>query len=154
MKPTTLITVAALAVACAGTRSTTGADSADRDLVADSVQTNGSLRLETRDMPMGPSTPAFDTVPKISGGAGAVSIARSQLGSLCRFAVTGSADTQGNKIGVHIVFTERLAMCTAEVRVLQYEATVTAAPGTYDVALIHERNGVVDTLARQVVTVR
>lgn len=144
--------VVGVVVACAGTRSTTAADDAVQDQTI--VETNGPLRLETHDAPLTPSSSAYDTIPKFAGTAGAITIARSQLGSLCRYAVTGSADAHGDKVGVHIVFAERLTSCTAEVRVLQYNATVTAAPGTYSVALIHEHNGAVDTIARQSVTVR
>jgi len=157
MKAARLITITfltACAIACAAVGSTTAADRAALDQPTDSVQTNGSLRLETHDAPLTPSNSAYDTIPKFAGATGAITIARSQVGSLCLNAVTGSADRQGDRIGVHIVFTERLTSCTGEVRVLQYNATVTAPAGTYNVALIHERNGVVDTIARKSVTVR
>jgi hypothetical protein len=144
----------AFALACGSVGSTTEARIADRDQVVDSVQVNGSLRLETIDTRLSPGSSSVDTTPTITGTAGAIVIAKSQLGSLCLYEVTGSADTSGDKIGVHIVFTERLTACTAEVRMLQYNATVTAPPGTYSVALVHERNAVVDTIARQSVTVR
>jgi hypothetical protein len=144
----------AFAVACAGAQSTTAADNATLNQSVDSVQTNGPLRLEMHDAPLTPSNSAFDTIPKFADASGAVTIARAQIGSLCRHALTGTADTQGDKIGVHIVFTERLTTCTAEVRVLRYDATVSASPGTYRVALIHERNGIADTVARQSVIVR
>src|ERR1044071_5578417 len=105
MKATGLVIVGVV-VACAGARSTTAADDAAQDQTI--VETNGPLRLETHDAPLTPSNSAYDTIPKFAGTAAAITIARSQLGSLCRYAVTGSADTQGDKVGVHIVFTERL----------------------------------------------
>jgi len=153
MKAASLIIIA-FVTACAAVGSTTAADRAALDQTTDSVQTNGSLRLETHDAPLTPSNSAYDTVPQFTGVAGAITIARAQLGSLCLTALTGSADRQGDRIGVHILFTERLTSCTGEVRVLQYNATVTAPAGTYNVALVHERNGVVDTIARKSVTVR
>ncbi len=147
------LTLAAAALACAGGASSTEARIADRDQVVDTVQVNGPLRLELHDMPLFQAPSALNTAPVIAARAGAITVSKSQFGSLCRYAVTGSADTQGERIGVHLVFAERLTMCTADVRVLRYEATVTTAPGTYSVALIHQLNGAVDTIARQSVTV-
>jgi hypothetical protein len=144
---------AAVAIGCSATGSSSPAGVAGRDQVRDSVQVNGALRLVTRDMPMSQAPVPFTSAPEFGASAGAITIAKSQVGSLCRSAVTGSADTRGRAVGVHIVFTERLTTCTADVRALQYDATITASPGTYDVALVHEANGAVDTIARRSVTV-
>lgn len=144
---------AVLAIACNGAGAPTQAAIGDRNATIDTVQVNGALRLEVQDMPAFRATSPFDSPATITAGAGSVLLAKSQIGSLCQFAVSGSADVNGTKLGVHIAFAERFTVCTADVRVLQYNATVTAPPGTYDVALIHERNGSVDTIARQSVTV-
>jgi hypothetical protein len=152
MKILSLVSVA-FVVACGSTGITTTAGIRDADATAGSVQTNGALRLETHDAPIASATmPPFGP-PAIAATAGAIEVTRQQYGSLCRHAVTGHADVNGSTIGLHIVFTERLTMCTAELRVLQYKATLATAPGTYDVAVIHDMNGAADTLARQTVTV-
>lgn len=141
------------ALACGSSGITRTAGNRDRDATTDSIQIKGALRLETRDMPASSgTTPPFGP-PAVTATAGAIEVNRQQYGSLCRHAVTGNADVHGSTIGLHIVFTERLTMCTAELRVLQYKATLSTAPGTYDVAVIHETNGAADTLARQSVTV-
>ncbi|HEY4303171.1 MAG TPA: hypothetical protein VGM82_01785 [Gemmatimonadaceae bacterium] len=142
------------AVACAGSNTPTSAAIGDRSTTIDTVQVNGALRLEVHDAPLTPSTPPYDAAATIVGNVGNVGLAKAQLGSLCRYAVSGNSDVRTGKIGVHIQFVERLTSCTAELRVLSYNATLTAAPGAYDVALIHEFNGVADTIARQAVTVR
>jgi hypothetical protein len=146
--------VSAIAIACSSASAPTQPRIGDPNATIDTVQVNGALRLEVEDMPLMRATAPFDGPASITGGTGAVILFKSQYGSLCRYAIAGNADVNGSKIGVHIAFTERLTSCTADVRVLQYNATVTAAPGTYDVALIQERNAAVDTIARQSVIVR
>jgi hypothetical protein len=150
--PSLLVGIAA--IACTSAAAPTQASTGDRSSTVDSVQVNGALRLEVHDMPAMQATAPFETDAKVTGAVGAITVTKSQLGSLCRFAVEGNADVRGGKIGVHLTFVERLTSCTAEVRVLQYDATVSAAPGTYDVAVMHELNGKVDTIARQTVSVR
>jgi hypothetical protein len=146
--------VTVVAIACSGAGAPTQAAIGDRDATIDTVQVNGPLRLEVHDMAAFQATSPFEGPATITAGTGAVLLAKSQIGSLCRYAVSGNADVHGTKLGVHIVFVERLTVCTADVRVLQYNATLTTPPGTYDVALVHELNGSVDTIARQSVTVR
>jgi len=146
--------VSAVAIACSSASAPTQSRIGDPNATIDTVQVNGALRLDVQDMSLMRATAPYDGPASISGATGAINLSKSQFGSLCRYAIAGSADVRGSKIGVHIAFTERLTSCTADVRVPQYDATVTAAPGTYDVALVHEQNGVVDTIARQSVTVR
>lgn len=148
------LAVSVVAIACSAASVPTQAAIGDPNATIDTVQVKGALRLEVQDMPAMRATSPFDGPASITGTTGAVTLSKSLIGSLCLYAVSGTADVQSGKIGVHVVFTQRLTMCTADVRVLQYNAAVTAAPGTYDVALIHELNGSVDTIARQSVTVR
>jgi hypothetical protein len=146
--------IAVVAIACSAAGATTQAPIGDPNATIDTVQVNGALRLEVTDAPAFRAISPFDGPPTITAGSSTITVAKSQLGSLCRYAVSGSADIKGSKLGVHIAFVERLTMCTADVRVLKYNATVTIPPGTYDVAVVHELNGSADTLARQSVTVR
>jgi hypothetical protein len=90
----------------------------------------------------------------ITVSPGAIVVNNSQFGSLCQYAVSGDADVRGGRVGLRVVLTPRLTMCTADLRVLQYTMTLTIAPGTYDVAFVRELNGAADTLATRSVTVR
>jgi hypothetical protein len=145
--------VVVVVAACSGSSAPSGPLIGDRSSTIDSVQVNGPLRLEARDMPLASATVPFPAA-SVTGATGVVVASNWQYGSLCQYSIAGNADVRGGKIGVHVVLTPRLALCTADVRVLQYTGTVTAAPGTYDVALVRELNGAQDTIARQTVTVR
>lgn len=152
MRLASLLLVVAIA-ACSGSSAPSGPVIGERSSTIDSVQVNGPLRLEARDMSLAAATVPFPAA-SVTAATGAVVASNWQYGSLCQYSIAGNADIHGSKIGVHVVLTPRLALCTAEVRVLQYTGTVTTAPGTYDVALVRELNGAQDTLARQTVTVR
>jgi hypothetical protein len=118
----------------------------------DSVHVEGSLRLELRDS-LSPGGILW-ALPSVTGQTGSVMVENTRYGSLCRFAVTGRADVQPGRIGLHIAYSERLTSCTAEIRKLQYVATITAPAGPYEVAVIHEENNRADTLVKRAVTVR
>jgi hypothetical protein len=76
--------------------------------------------------------------PTAEGGQGVVTARAIQYGSLCATAVTGHADITGSRVDLHVVFTPRLTLCTAEVRALRYDAVVRGlAPGRYDVHILH-----------------
>lgn len=144
-----VVTVAA----CGGSGTPTTAAIGDRSSTIDTVQVNGPMRLEGRDMPLAQATVPFPAA-SIMATPGAIVASNAQYGSLCQYSMDGNADIRGTTIGVHVVLTPRLALCTADVRVLQYTATVTTPPGSYDVALVRQLNGAQDTLARQTITVR
>jgi hypothetical protein len=139
--------------ACGGGVTATESNIGDRNSTIDTVQVIGPLRLEGHDMPLMAATVPFDP-PSVTATNGAVVATNAQYGSLCAYDLTGRADVGSGTIGVHVILTPRLTMCTADVRVLAYTATVSVAPGTYDVAFVRELNNEADTLARTTVTVR
>jgi hypothetical protein len=150
MKLTGLLLLA-LTASCAA--SITGDDASGTDLngAQDTLKVNGPLRLALRDF----STPGgiLWALPSVTPQAGAIVVENTRYGSLCRNAVTGRADIQARTVALHVTFSERTTICTGEIRALRYTATIATAPGTYDVAVIHEENNRVDTLARRSVVV-
>ena len=122
------------------------------DTTHNSISVSGPLRFAVTDF----STQAgvLWALPSITPAVGAVEVENTRYGSLCRFDVTGRAETQGNKIDLFVQFDERLSLCIAEIRALRYTAIISEPPGTYDVTVIHRDGTSVDTLRRQTVAVR
>lgn len=147
-----ILAVVAVA-ACAGSSTGPVAAVGDRNSTIDTVEVKGPLRLEAHDMLASVATTPFPAA-SITVSPGAIVVNNSQFGSLCQYAVSGDADVRGGRVGLRVVLTPRLTMCTADLRVLQYTMTLTIAPGTYDVAFVRELNGAADTLATRSVTVR
>jgi hypothetical protein len=131
---------------------TPDATNGDQNVVQDSVQVNGPLRLAVSDF----STQGGIqwTLPSILPGPGSLLIENTRYGSLCRFAVTGNAEVHSSSIALHVKFGERLTICTADIRALRYTAMITAPAGTYNVSVIHEFGAQADTLVRRTVVVR
>jgi hypothetical protein len=147
------ILAAAAIAACSGSNTGPIAGAGDRNSTVDTVQVKGPLRLEVHDMMASAATMPFPAA-SITASTGAIVANNSEYGSLCQYAVSGDTDVRGATVGLHVVLTPRLTMCTADLRVLQYTMTLTTTPGTYHVAFVRELNGAADTLARQTVTVR
>src|SRR3954452_21569759 len=123
-----LTTIATLVLATACSVSTTSADGR-------TFTESGPLRFEVSDVISQPGV--LWVQPGVAAENGAIVARHTRYGSLCRYAVTARADVQGNRVGFHVAFSERLTACTAEVRALSYVATLGTAPGTYDVFVIH-----------------
>lgn len=115
------------------------------------VTVNGPLHLDVADFATRGGV--LWALPSIASTGGGIVVESTRYGSLCLFDVSGSAPSQGNKIELHVRFDERLTQCTAEIRALRYTATISEAPGTYDVTVIHYTGTSVDTLRRQTVLV-
>jgi len=148
-----LLVAASLCAACSGaTTANDRGSNVDPSAVHTDTRTKGALRLDLKDFPE--QAGILFALPSVTPGTGAIVVENTRYGSLCRFEVTGKADVKGHTIGVHITFVERLTLCTAEIRALRYTATLATAPGTYDVAVIHEGGTQADTLVRRTVTVR
>jgi hypothetical protein len=148
------VLLAAAAACSASTAADVGHPTDVQNAAGDSVQVNGPLRLVVKDTLARPGV--FYALPSITAETGAIVVSNTRYGSLCRLAVSGRADIQGNTIGLHVTFAERLTMCTSEIRALTYDATVSGlSHGTpYDVAVIHEENGQADTVRTATVVVR
>lgn len=116
-----------------------------------SNDTNGPFHLEVKDFQT--QGGIFWALPSVTPSAGKIVVENTRYGSLCQFDVSGNAQTDGNKIAVHVTFSERLTACTADIRALRYTATLSEPAGTYDVSVIHTNGTQTDTLARRTVVV-
>lgn len=155
MRSITLLVVATAAlVGCSDSAMTTSAGGiGDTRSTIDTVEVNGPLRLHTQDINASFAAIPFPA-PGIVAATGTITASNSEFGSLCQYAVSGSADIRGTAVGIHVVLVPRTTICTQELRVLAYAATLTIAPGTYDVAFVRGLNGRADTLVKRSVTVR
>ena len=125
----------------------------DREFTAsDSVVVTGPLRFTLRDFIATPGV--LWALPSITPQTGSVIIENTRYGSMCIYAVTANADISGRRVGLHVRYSQRLTSCTAEIRALRYQATISLPAGSYDVVVVHEENGSADTLRKETVTVR
>jgi len=127
---------------------------ATQNVARDSIQASGPLLLVVTDSLARPGV--MFALPSITPQQGSIVVSNTRYGSLCRFAISGYADVRGDAIGLHVAFTERLTSCTAELRAVRYDATISGLSRgkAYDVAVIHEQNGVADTVRKETVVVR
>lgn len=139
--------VLALSAACSSSRMTAAADTTSNV----ETQIAGPLRMDVRDFPaqMG----ILWALPSITPSAGKVVVANTRYGSLCEWTLAGDARIEGNKIDLHVGYTQRFTSCVAQVRAVQYTATITVPAGTYDVTVIHHESAEADTLRKQTVVV-
>lgn len=153
---TIMIAAAAMTVAACSAYSATDVThaTAAQNVIRDSIQANGQLLLVVTDSLARPGV--MFALPSITAQQRSIVVSNTRYGSLCRLGVSGYADVHGNTIGLHVAFTERLTLCTAEIRSLRYDATVSGLSSgkAYDVAVIHEQNGAADTLRKETVVVR
>ena len=153
---TLMFAAAAFTVAACSANSATDLThiGAAQNVIRDSIHANGPLLLVVTDSLAQPGV--MFALPSITPREGAIVVSNTRYGSLCRFAVSGYADVHGNTIGLHVGFTERLTSCTAEIRSVRYDATISglARATPYTVSVIHEQNGVADTVRSATVTVR
>lgn len=96
----------------------------------------GQLTLTVSDAPAQPGL-LFIT-GTVEGGQGKVTVRSTRYGSVCATDITAHADVASGKITLRVTYSERLALCTADIRAITYRAEVSAlAPGAYDVEVIH-----------------
>jgi hypothetical protein len=105
---------------------------------------DGALKLELSDFAANPGV--LWALPSIATDTGAVVVEQTNYGSLCRDDVTGAASVRPGHIELRMNFVESLRLCTAEVRALRYEATISAPSGMYAVVVLRASNNQVDTL--------
>jgi hypothetical protein len=118
---------------------------------SDMTVTRGALTLSLHDFATRGGI--FWALPNAQTGPGTITVESTRYGSLCRYAVDGSATTSAKSVTIDITFTPRTAACTTDIRALTYKATLAIAPGAYDLAVVHHENGGSDTLVRRAVTV-
>ena len=100
------------------------------------VTVNGPLTLTATDFPASPGV--LWIAPTAEGDKGVMTARAIRYGSLCASAVTGHVDISESRVALHVTFTPRLTLCTAEVRALRYDAVIGALPpGRYDVHILH-----------------
>lgn len=98
--------------------------------------TDGQLKFTVSDAPARPGV--MFIAGTIAGGQGMATVSSTRYGSLCSTNIAGHADVAAGTITLQVKVSERLALCTAEVRAITYRAEIGAlAPGTYDVKVIH-----------------
>ncbi len=117
------------------------------------VIVNGALTLTVSDSPA--MAGVLWIAPTADGGAGRITARAIRYGSLCATSVSGRVDVAGNVVSLHVAYTARTAaLCTMELRALQYDATVAPlAPGQYEVHIYHaDGTGEVE-VRKQTVTV-
>ena len=122
------------------------------DTTHDVTVVDGPLKFEVRDFLASPGF--LWALPSVIGGTGNVVIQNTRYGSLCSQDVSGTVDQRDKTVTLHVVFTERLTVCTAEIRALQYTATITEPGGIYNVLVVHHENNRTDTLQKQTIVVR
>lgn len=152
-----IVVIAAVVAGSACVSATSGTESessSSRGAFWDVVETKGAFRLAVRDSAA--RAGVLFALPTIQSLPNAIVVENTRYGSLCASDVTGRADVQGQKIGVHIAFTDRLTSCPGGPRALSYQATLSelTSGASYDVAVIHEENGRADTVRSAVVVVR
>jgi hypothetical protein len=145
-----LAAIFTIGVAACSVSSMTGVDS--EFTASDSVVVTGPLRFSLKDFLATPGV--LWALPSITPQTGAIVVENTRYGSMCIYAVTASADVSGRRVGLHVRYSQRLTSCTAEIRAIRYQATLSLPAGSYDVAVIHEENGSTDTLRKETVTVR
>ena len=91
--------------------------------------------------------------PSVAVSSSAVTVHDKRYGSLCQLDLAASASVTGSVIALHVKFAERLTSCVAEVRALSYTARISAAPGSYDLIVIHDQNNAADTVLTQKVLI-
>lgn len=133
---------ALLALACSSGIPTVADDDNPSDVLV-----NGSLRLTVTDTIGGT---VLLPRPTASASSSKITVINSRYGSRCRYAVDGRADVQGSVVTLHITYTQRLTVCTEELRILSYRAEIgSLAARTYDLTVIHEESGRRDTVLAQ-----
>ena len=138
-----LIALAALAITgCSDTTLTTPDQQAPVD---------GPLRLMVSDTPGNAGLTLAK--PYVTTDRSTIIVTNTRYGSLCRYDLRGRADVSANVVELRITFSERLTLCTEELRLLSYRAEVFGlAQKSYLVRVIHVENNVSDTLVTQSVT--
>jgi hypothetical protein len=140
--------VLALAVlsGCSATMTTEGARSDSL------ITTEGQLRLAVADAPAQPGM-MFIT-GTIVGGHGNVVVSSTRYGSVCATNIAAHAEVATSKITLVVTYSERTAICTADIRAITYRAEIDSlAPGSYDVTVIHATAGTGETVLTERVKV-
>ena len=119
--------------------------------VADTTVTRGALTLSLHDFATRGGI--MWTLPGVQAGPSTITVQSTRYGSLCRVAVDGSETISGRNVTIDIMFTQRTASCTSDIRALTYTAKLSIAPGTYDLAVVHHEDGTANTLVQRTVTV-
>ncbi|SRR5512143_1365839 len=125
-----VLALTALAACSASVTTTDGAPATNL------VSSEGQLTLTVSDAP---ARPGFLFVAgTVTGGQGVVTVASTRYGSTCATSVTAHADVETGKITLLVKYSERLTICTAEIRALTYRADIGGlVPGAYDVTVVH-----------------
>lgn len=139
------LVLAALVFGAACSHDTAGPNGPTPELSANF--TKGVLTLKIEDFVAPPGI--FWALPSVTPAPGSVVVQSTRYGTLCYTAVDGSATVNGSHITLDINFNARTdVMCTQEIRAMRYTATIAAAPGSYDVTVVHHDGSQPDTLVK------
>jgi hypothetical protein len=150
MRPALLITAfaAAFTMACSA-GSLTSADGGFEGI----VNTSSGLRLLLSDTPSNSTAPK--PKPEVTVEQSTIVVTGVRYGSLCLYEVTGSVNATSSTVELRVKYSQRLALCTGEIRELKYRAEISGlSKRTYDVRVIHEENGSSETVTTQTVTLQ
>ena len=91
----------------------------------------------------------------ITGGQGVVTVSSTRYGSICSTDVTANATVANGKITLTVRYSERTAICTADIRAITYHAEIAGiTPGVYQVDVVHSNaDGASGTVLTQPVKV-
>ena len=113
---------------------------------------NGNLTLQLHDFVAQPGV--LWALPGVQVTSNSALVQNTRYGSLCHFDVTGAATVTGARLTLDITYSERLTLCTAEIRALTYGAQISGLSGTYDLFVVHHENNHADTLVHRTIDVR
>lgn len=123
---------------------------------------NGLALFEVHDFTAMPGV--LWALPSVTPATGKIEVENTRYGSLCHFDVRANVARRaatpspsmnaGDQITLNVTFTERLALCTSEIRALRYTAIVPAAAGLHEVIVVHTDGARADTLVRRTVEVK
>lgn len=117
------------------------------------VTIDGPLTMTVSDAPATGGVLFVSAV--VTGGAGRVTVRSTRYGSLCSTGVAGHADVSPGQITFKAIYSERLTVCTADIRSITYVGQLDGiAAGEYDVHVLHTNpDGTGGTVSTQYVTV-
>lgn len=100
------------------------------------VAIDGPLRFTLTDAPTSPGVLFISA--NATGGTGALTITSTRYGSLCATAVSAHADLASGAVLLKVKYSERTAMCTADIRAITYKADISGlAAGVHSVRVVH-----------------
>lgn len=135
-----------VAAACSGSNLAPLDDAANKQTLKD-----GALTFTASDFTAPGGILWVRPTPVVSKGN--IAIQSTRYGSLCQYDVAPHVDVGNGAITMHVSFSQRLTVCTAEIRALRYDAELGVPAGSYALTVIHDEGTARDTVIKQTVAV-